>query len=134
MVKYAGRGLSVEFETAPVGQCTQFGEVGSERDLIDASAYGDDWKDYVLGQQDGVEVDMVVALDPADSTHDAIFDSYVNDPDAVTTWSLSHSTSGWSVDISARILRVTQGGQLGDLFQMSVGLKIVEPGVVLTGS
>lgn len=134
MTKYAARGLTVAFEGTPVGQLTEFGEVGSVRDLIDASAYGDDWKDYVLGQQDGSDVDAVIAYDPVLAGHDAIVDSYNNDPDAVTTWTVEHTDSGWAVDVSARIVSVSRGGQLGDLLKMSVGLKIVEPGVVDTGS
>lgn len=134
MTKYAGRGLSVDFEGTPVGQLTAFGEVGSTRDLIDASAYGDDWKDFVTGQQDGVEVNATIAYDPADSGHGDIVDSYNNDPDAVTTWTLNHTASGFSADISARITQLTRGGELGGLFQMSVTLKIVNPGVVDGGS
>lgn len=130
MTKYAARGLSFEFEGQAVGQLTEFGEVGSARDLIDASAYGDDWKDYVTGQQDGTAVPAVIAYDPDDGGHQAIIDSYENSPDDVVTFTATHAASGASWDIVCRITSVSRGGQLGDLLKLNVGLKIVDPGVV----
>lgn len=130
MTKYAARGLAFEFEGTPVGQLTEFGEFGSARDLIDASAYGDDWKDYVTGQQDGTEVPAVIAYDPADGGHQDIIDSYETDPDAIVTFTAIHAPSSSSWDITCRITSVSRGGQLGDLLKLNVGLKIVDPGVV----
>lgn len=129
MTKYASRGLSFEFEGTPVGQLTEFGEFGSSRDLIDASAYGDDWKDYVTGQQDGTEVNAVIAYDPDDTGHQSIITSYEGSPDAVVTFTAIHAASGASWDITCRITGVSRGGQLGDLLKLMVTLKIVDPGV-----
>ena len=134
MTKFAGRGISIEMDGTPLGQVTSFGEVGSTRDLIDASAYGDDWKDYVLGQQDGTEVSMVIALDPVDSGHDAIVTAYDSAPDTPVVFSLDHADSGLALDVTAIITQLTRGGDLGGLLQMSVTAKIVNPGVVSTGS
>ncbi len=130
MTKYAARGLSFEFEGNPVGQLTEFGEFGSSRDLIDASAYGDDWKDYVTGQQDGTEVNAVIAYDPADTGHEAIITSYETSPDDIVTFTATHAPSSTGWDITCRITGVSRGGQLGDLFKLMVTLKIVDPGVV----
>ncbi len=130
MTKRAGRGLTVEFNGSAVGQLTAFGEVGSQRALIDASAYGDDWKDYVLGQQDGVEVNLVLAYDPAETAHTAIVTDFNSNPDAVNVWTVAHADASWEDDVSARTTQITRGGALDGLFQMSVTIKIVEPGVV----
>jgi hypothetical protein len=129
MTKRAARGIVVSFEGVPVGQLTAFGNPGSSRELIDASAYGEEWKDFVLGQQDGDEVEGTVAYDPTDAGHADILDTYNNDPDAVTTWNLTHADAGVDFDIAARITAVNRGGALGDLLQMNFTLKIVEPGV-----
>lgn len=134
MTKFAGRGISIEMDGTPLGQVTSFGEVGSTRDLIDASAYGDDWKDYVLGQQDGTEVSMVIALDPVDAGHDAIVTAYDSAPDTPVVFTLAHVDSGLELDVTAIITQLTRGGDLGGLLQMSVTAKIVNPGVVSTGS
>lgn len=128
--KYAARGLAFDFEGTPVGSLTEFGEFGSSRDQIDASAYGEDWKSYVTGQQDGTEVPAVIAYDPNDGGHQSIIDSYDNSPDEVVTFTATHTPTGASWDITCIITSVSRGGQLGDLLKLNVGLKIVEPGVV----
>lgn len=133
MTKYAGRGIEVELDGSPVGQLTAFGEVGSTRDLIDASAYGDDWKDYVLGQQDGTEVSFTIAYDPTDAGAVALLDSYENAPDTPVTFTVTHTDAGLTMYVTALITQLTRGGDLGGLLQMSGTAKIINPGVV-TGS
>jgi hypothetical protein len=130
MTKYAGRGIVISFEGNTIGQLTAFGEPGSTRDLIDASAYGDDWKDYVLGQQDGNEVAGTIAYDPGDTGHEAMIDFYNNNPDDIATVNITHAVAGFDADISCRLTAVSRGGDLGGLLQLSFTLKIVEPGVV----
>lgn len=108
---------------------TQFGKVGGVRDLIDASAFGDDFKDYVLGQQDGSEVPYTFAFDPADSGHQAFIDAFGTSE--VVTFTVSHDDAGFSADVSAIIVSQEYGGDLGGLFELSGNLKIVSPGVVV---
>jgi len=127
MGKFAARGLTLTLGGDLIGQITQMGEAGSSRGLIDASAYGDDWKDYVLDQQDGSEMPLVVALDPADSGHDALIQAY--DHADRGFWGMQHVESGFDVEFTAIITQLTRGGDLGGLLQMSMSLKIVEPGV-----
>ena len=134
MTKHAGRPLTVEFEGSPVGQVRDMGAVGSTRSLIDASVYGEDDKDYVLGQKDGNENTMVIVYDPTNTGHDAIEDSFNNDPDAVTVFTLAHTESGWEADVSHRLVGVEFESPIDGLFQMNVTYKIVAPGVVSTGS
>ena len=45
----------------------ELGTTYNSRALIDASAYGDDWMDYLTGQQDGVEVSLRLAFDVSDA-------------------------------------------------------------------
>lgn len=130
MTKYAGRGIVISFEGDTIGQLTSFGEPGSTRDLIDASAYGDEWKDFVLGQQDGNEVAGTIAYDPADGGHQGMIDFYNNSPDSVATLNIAHSVSGFSADVSCRLTALSRGGDLGGLLQLSFTIKVVSPGVV----
>lgn len=130
MTKYAGRGITVSKDAVPVGQLREFGEVGSSRTLIDASAYGDDWNDYVLGLQDGVEVGFVIAYDPLDAGALDLIDSYTNSPDTAITLNVEHTDAGMDLFVTAKITQLTRGGSLDGLLQMSGTLKIVEPGVV----
>jgi len=130
MTKYAGRGIEVDVDGTTVGQLTAFGEVGSNRDLIDASAYGDDWKDYVLGQQDGTEVSFTIAYDPVEAGAVALLDAYENAPDTPVTFTLTHTEAGLSLYVTAIITQLTRGGDLGGLLQMSGTAKIVNPGVI----
>lgn len=132
--KYAGRGLTIEFEGTPVAGCTQFGTFGSSRDQIDASAYNEDWKSYVTGQQDGDELPVVFAYDPDDAGQASISDAYDSDPDTPVTWTVTHVATGAAWDITTILVSCNRGGQLGELLQLNVGAKIVEPGVVQTAS
>ena len=111
-----------------VGQVTALGEAGSARDLIDASAYGDDWKDYVVGQQDGNELDMEVAYDPADTQHTAVRTAYA--AGTPTTFSMIHADADFDVSFAALVTKLGRGADLGGLLGMKTTLKILNPGVV----
>lgn len=126
MTKYAGREITLEIEGTTVGQCTSIGEVGSVQELIDASAYGDDWKDYVLGQQDGVEVEVTCALDPANTGQDALIAAQDG---TAHTFTLAHPVTGFHLDFEALVTTITRGGERDGLLQLSATLKIVNPGV-----
>lgn len=126
MTKYAGRGIVVSVGATPLGQLLDFGEIGNTRDLIDVSAYGDEWKDYLGGLRDGTEVSGVVAYDPADSGHLALLAADDGDPH---TFSLDHADASENLDFTGVITQITRGGSLGGAFQMSFTIKIVNPGV-----
>lgn len=128
MAKYAARSLVLSIGANPVAQVTAMGQVGSTRDLIDASAYGDDWKSYVLGQQDGDEVAITLAYDPSDTEHTALKTAY--DTAAETSFGLSHAESAFDVTFTAIVTNFTRGGDIGGLLQADATLKIIEPGVV----
>jgi hypothetical protein len=128
MTKYAGRGITIEIDGVPAGQLRDFAPVGSSRALIDASAYGDDWADYVTGLQDGDSVAYTFAYDPADSGHTAFVESY--NAGSEITLHLEHEESGFDVYVTALIESLARGGALDGLLEMSGNIKIREPGVV----
>lgn len=113
-----------------VGQVTALGEAGSSRDLIDASAYGDAWKDYVVGQQDGAEVDVEIAYDPADTGHIALKTAY--DAGTSTLFGMNHVASAFDIAFSALVTKLTRGGDRDGVLKLSASLKILNPGVTDT--
>jgi len=130
VTKYAARDLAIEINGSPAVQLTSFDQVGSSRSLIDATAFGDTWADYVTGIQDGDEVNFTFAYDPVDGAHQDFIDAYNDAAGTVQIFTITHDTAGLDVDVSAVITALRRGGNLGDLLQMSGTLKIVEPGVV----
>ena len=114
----------------PVGQVTAVGGAGSSRAIIDASAYGDAWKDYVVGQQDGDDVSVEVAYDPISVGHIAVKAAY--DAGTSTTFSMRHSGAGFDVSFPALVTKFDRGADLGGLLKLSASLKILNPGVIDT--
>jgi hypothetical protein len=131
MTKFAGRGLTIEAFGTPVGQLLEFGEFGSSRSQIDATAYGDDWADYVTGIQDGTEVPFRVAYDPDEGGHILIRDTYQTG-DGRITFQAEHVEAGTSFAIHTIITGLSYSSALDGLFEMTGTAKIVEPGVVET--
>jgi hypothetical protein len=134
MAKYAGRQLELLIsqggtpETfAVVGQVTAIGMAGSSRELVDASAYGDDWKDYVVGQQDGDEVEVTVAYDPANTQHDALETTY--NAGTKKNFQLRHTPAGFHVKFPALVTKLARGADRDGLLQMTATLKILAPGI-----
>lgn len=114
----------------PVGQVTAIGMAGSSRDLIDASAYGDAWKDYVVGQQDGSEVDVEVALDNTSTGHVAMKTAY--DAGVPTRFGMTLASANFDIAFPALITEWTRGGDREDVLKGSGTLKILNPGVTDT--
>src|SRR5262245_48997702 len=73
-----------------VGQIMSLSEVGSERNLIDVSAHGDSWADFVAGRQEGTEVELVIAFDPADAQHVALKTDYDASTPVSRNYELQH--------------------------------------------
>lgn len=130
--KFAGRSAVLKREAptdtwTDVGQVQNIGPVGSSRGLIDASTHGDDWKDYVLDQQDGDEVQLDIVLDPENSQHDAI----VADYDAATqrNYRVTQTESGLDLVFPALITKLSRQPERAGLLKMSITVKILNPGV-----
>ena len=129
MTKYGARSTTFDFEGQPIEQVRSFAAFGSSRALIDASVYGEDWTSTVLGLQDGDEVAVVLALDPAATTQGAIEDAYNSAPDTPVTFTATHDESGAAYDITAIITALSYDAPLDGLLAMNLNLKIVNPGV-----
>jgi len=127
--KFAGRELVLWVGTSatPVAQVTNVDPAGSSRDLIDASAYGDDWKDYIVGQQDGDELALEVAYDPSDNEHMTLISTYEGGESE--DFGLSHTASGFAVTFPAIITKLSRGASRDGLLTMTLSLKILSPGV-----
>lgn len=132
MTKYAGRGFTVSLDAGVTAlpQLREFGAFGSSRNLIDATAYGDDWTDFVTGLQDGDEVAITLAYDPADASHQDLVDAY-EDTDGRITLTVEHTLSGFEADIHCIISALRRESPIDGLFALSGTLKIVNPGVVV---
>lgn len=134
MAKFAGRSAVLKRgdgqPTEVFNTVTQVGDIGAfgaERELIDASSYGDEWKDFVLGQKDGSELTFMLQFDPTEAEHaglQADFDNsatrnfQVEFPDVVTTF-----------QFPAIVRAFTKTPALDGLWQAEVVVKIVNPGV-----
>jgi len=129
MTKYAGRELVllVGSPAVEVGQLTSLGNAGSSRNLIDASAYGDDWMDYVVGQQDGSEVDVEIAYDPADTEHTAIIAAY--DAGTSTNFEMQLAAADFHIGFPALVTKCERGAPRDGLLTLAATLKILNPGV-----
>lgn len=131
MTKYAGRGFTVTVEGgSALPQLREFGAFGSSRDLIDATAYGDDWNDFVTGLQDGDEVPFTIAYDPADPEHEELVDIYEN-TDGRFTLTVVHVASGFEAFINGILNALRRESPIDGLFALSGTIKIVNPGVVV---
>lgn len=134
MTKFGARDTTWDFEGNPIDQVRSVAPFGSSRGQVDASVYGDTWTSTVLGLQDGDEVALVFALDPASSTQDAIATAYNTAPDTPVVFSAAHAPSGFSADITCILTALAYDAPLDGLLAMNVNIKIVDPGVELTGS
>lgn len=121
--------LDVEFlrEGVAVANVRSIPPFGSSKDLIDASVYGDGWKDWRTGQRDGVEMEVVLAFDPDDATQ-ALFEA--DDADGLPhDYGVRHEESGLDKTIPAVVKGITFSPPIDGLIEMHLTLKIVNPGV-----
>lgn len=113
-----------------VGQVTDLGNAGSSRDLIDASAYGDAWKDYVVGQQDGSEIDVEVALDPALAGQLAVKNAYI--AGVPITFGMNHVASAFDIAFPGLLTKWERGGERDGTMMGAGTIKVLNPGVTDT--
>jgi hypothetical protein len=114
----------------PVGQETELDAAGSTRGLIDASAYGDAWMDFVVGQQEGNEMNCVVALDNVSAGHVAMKTAY--DAGVSKTFGMTHVAAGLDIAFPAMITKWERGGDRDSYLTGAGSLKILNPGVTDT--
>jgi hypothetical protein len=111
---------------------TQIGTVsavGSERALIDVSAHGDMWSDFLAGRQEGAAVELTLMWDPTLTPHTNMKADYDATNQVARYYELQHPNwasayrfpsipTSWEVE-------ATDDGAM----EAHITLKIVSPGV-----
>ena len=110
-----------------IGQVLEMGDVGSERSLNDSSVYGESWKDFVLGQQEGEEFPLRCAFDSADAQQTALAADY--DSSAPKKFHLEVPPSPTGVEFTAIITSKKYRAPREGVYEVEFGMKIVNPGV-----
>ena len=113
-----------------VGQIMSLSAVGSSRNLIDVSAHGDSWSDFIPGRQEGTEVTLSVAFDPADAQHVAIKADYDATVPASRNYELQHpGFATRALRFPAFVTQYEEETTDAGAYEMHCTLKIVSPGV-----
>jgi hypothetical protein len=102
---------------------------GSVRALFDQSAYGDSWMDFGAGQQEGDEISLTMAYDPADAVHILLKADF--DTPAANVWIQALHTPAakrWKITTVPLTWRLFPD-RTGNL-ELQTSYKIVTPGVV----
>ena len=115
-----------------IGQVLELGEIGSTRELIDVTAHGDEWMDFLVGRQEGSEVTIRYAYDPADTGHTALKTDY--DAGTSKKYHLTHpditgATAG--IELTGVITQWIVSAPMDGPYQAEATIKITTPGVVL---
>lgn len=115
---------------ATVGQIMSLGAVGSERALIDVSAHGDQWSDFVIGRQEGNEVAMTVAFDPNDAQHVAMKTDYDASTPTARNYQLQHPAFATrALQFPAYTTKYEEEATDDGAYEAHITFKIVNPGV-----
>ncbi len=115
---------------AAVGQIKGLSAVGSSRNLIDVSAHGDSWSDFIPGRQEGTEVNLQVMFDPNDAQHVAIKADYDATVPAARNYQLTHPAfASRALYFPAFVTQYEEEPTDDGAYEMHVTLKIVSPGV-----
>lgn len=103
--------------------------VGSERALIDVSAHGDMWADFLAGRQEGNEVELTLTWDPLNTQHTNLKADYDATNQVARYYELQHPN--WasayrfpSIPTSWEVEATDDAGM-----EAHISLKIVSPGV-----
>jgi hypothetical protein len=113
-----------------VGQIMSLSAVGSQRNLIDVSAHGDSWSDFIPGRQEGTEVTLSVAYDPNDAQHVAIKTDYDATVPAARNYQLQHPAfASRAIQFPAYVTQYEEEATDDGAYEMHCTLKIVSPGL-----
>jgi hypothetical protein len=115
---------------ATVGQIMSIGPVGSDRALIDVSAHGDQWSDFVIGRQEGNEVELTIAYDPADAQHVALKTDYDASTPVAKNYQLQHPAfATHALQFPAYTTHYEEEATDDGAYEAHITFKIVNPGV-----
>lgn len=137
MTKYAGYLGFLKRNTTgstyvTVGQINSLSAVGSERNLIDVSAHGDPWADFIPGRQEGTEVELNVLFDPADAQIVAIKADYDATTQTVRNYQLQHPAfASRALQFPAFVIKYEEEATDDGGYEAHVTFKIVSPGVTV---
>lgn len=135
MTKYAGRtvvlkrgdGATPTEVFTTVAQVSSIGQFGSNRDQLDVSTYGDEWKDFLGGQKEGDEMEIGVLFDPAEATHTSLQTDY--DDSAQRNFRVESADAAYGWTISTRVVGFRMEAPLDGAITGTLTAKIVSPGV-----
>lgn len=140
MTKYRGYRSTLSRNTTgstyvTIGQILETGDAGSTRDLIDVTAHGDEWMDFLGGRQEGSEFTLRVAYDPNDAQHTALktdYDAGTSKKYHIVQPDITGSTAAveFTAIITAWLVRDPNDGA----HEAEMTLKIVNPGVALVAN
>jgi len=110
---------------ATVGQIMSMSEWAFEKPLIDVSAHGDTTADFLPGRAEGSEVELVVALDPADAQHVAIKADFDNLNQTARNYQVQHPNYSTRC-LQAPVIVIKYGEEATDdgAYEMHATLKI----------
>ena len=111
-----------------IGQLLEIGDIGSTRARLDATAHGDEWMDFVSSVQEGNEVTIRYAFDPADAQQVALKSDYDNN--VTKKFRMEHPgypTRG--IEFTAISSGYLERVPIDGIYEAEVTLKIVNPGV-----
>lgn len=112
-----------------INQIMSLSEVGDERSLIDASAHGDPYADFVVGRREGTVVELVLAFDPADAQHTALFTDYTATTPTSRLYELQHASFlTHAVRFPGLPTKWSQEATDDGVYEMHFEMKIVSPG------
>ncbi len=113
-----------------VGQIMSISAVGSTRNLIDVSAHGDSWSDFLPGRQEGSEVTLIIAFDPADTQHVALKTDYDATVPVARNYELQHPAFATrALRFPAYTTQYEEEATDDGAYTAMVTFKIVSPGV-----
>jgi hypothetical protein len=137
MTKYRGYRAIFQRNTTgstyvTIANVLEIGEVGSTRALVDVTAHGDEWMDFLGARQEGTEFEIRTAYDPNDAQHTALKTDY--DAGTSKKYHMIHpditgSTAG--VELTAIITGWRVNPPQDGAYTATAQLKIVNPGVAL---
>jgi len=135
VTKYRGADITFARNTTGstyvnITQVLELGRPGFSRDSTDATAYGDAWTDYLPGLNDGDELPITVAFDPADAQHIALkadVDAGLKKKFHLVNTAITPTRT---LEITAIPISSNEGGDKDGVYEMQTVWKIVTPGVV----
>lgn len=112
-----------------VSQIQTVTAVGSERALIDVSAHGDMWADFLSGRQEGNSVELTVMWDSTITTHQNLKTDYDATTQVARYYELQHPSWATAYRFPSIVTQWDVEATDDGAMEAHISLKIVNPGV-----